>query len=348
MHSCANASTCPPPREAMAEEVEIRPVETPEEYRACVELQERVWGRGFSQRVPTAILKVSRRLGGVVSGAWIQDRTLVGFVFGMTGWEDGVPVHWSDMLAVDPQFRDGGLGRRLKLHQRDELLGMGVRRMYWTFDPLESRNAYLNLERLGAVGRDYIRDMYGTSDSPLHRGIGTDRFLAVWEMDSRRVRSCLGEASPGGVPAGPDLGQPDSAGPEATESHSTVPDTVPRESGSDTSPPRRDGVPSPPVVLGTSSPDHPGFGGCLLLPGEPELDRHDPILAVSIPASIQELLEDDPEAAALWRSRTRVVLDHYLARGWVAAGVDRRGTVSLLRLVREEGVWSRPPHAPAG
>lgn len=104
----------------------------------------------------------------------------------------------------------------------------------------------------------------------------------------------------------------------------------------------------PPVVLGTSSLDHRGVGGYPLLPGEPELDRHDHALAVSIPASIQGLLRDDPDAAALWRDRSRAVMEHYLARGWVAAGLHRRGTVSLLMLVREEGVWSRPHHATPG
>ena len=291
------------------EPVEIRPVESHHEFQACVELQERVWGTGFSQCVPSAILKVTQRLGGVVSGAWRRDGTMVGFVFGMTGWEDGVPVHWSDMLAVDPDFRDGGLGRRLKLHQRDELLGRGVTRMYWTFDPLESRNAHLNLERLGAVGREYVRDMYGASDSPLHRGIGTDRFLAVWEMDSPRVR-----------------------------------DRVAPPSGSrGVSPPDREGAETPPpVVVLDARPEEGGERAeGPVLPGDPELHRDGSVLAVAIPGSIQALLARHPEAAELWRERTRATLEHYLGRGWVAAGLRRRGTISQLLLIREEGVWDR-------
>jgi len=165
----------------------IRPLDSLEDFRECVALQERVWGEGFSERVPVAILKVSRRLGGVVAGAFDREGKLAGFVFGMTGWEDGRPVHWSDMLAVRPGVRGAGLGIRLKNYQRAVLLERGVTRVYWTFDPLESRNAYVNMGRLGAVAREYLVDMYGETDSPLHRGIGTDRLVVTWEIDSPRV-----------------------------------------------------------------------------------------------------------------------------------------------------------------
>ncbi len=178
----------------------IRPFSTIEEYRECVDLQEETWGRGFSERVSPAILKVSQILGGVASGAYDADGTLVGFVYGMTGLKDGEVVHWSDMLAVKRGLRDTGLGRILKAHQREVLLQRGVSKMHWTFDPLQSRNAHLNFSRLGIVVREYARDMYGQTDSPLHRGIGTDRFIALWLMESDRVRRRVeeGERGPGG------------------------------------------------------------------------------------------------------------------------------------------------------
>lgn len=169
----------------------IRELESLEELEACVALQQEVWGQGFSQLAPVSILEVSRRLGGVVAGAFDEAGALVGFVFGLTGLEDGEPVHWSDMLAVRPAARSDGLGQRLKAWQRNRCLELGVRRVYWTFDPLESRNAWLNLGRLGAVAREYIPDMYGVSDSPLHRGLGTDRLLALWLLDSPRVEERL-------------------------------------------------------------------------------------------------------------------------------------------------------------
>ncbi len=176
------------------EGIEIRPFRTLEDYRECVALQEETWGQGFSERVPTAILKVAQHLGGVAAGAYDRQGRLVGFVFGMTGLDEEGPVHWSDMLAVRPGLRDSGLGRRMKAYQRQRLLTLGVNRMLWTFDPLQSRNAYLNLMKLGAVAREYRRDMYGQTDSVLHRGIGTDRLLALWIMDSKRVARRLAGA----------------------------------------------------------------------------------------------------------------------------------------------------------
>jgi len=167
---------------------DIRPFRTIEDYKECVDLQEETWGHGFSERVSPAILKVSQMLGGVAAGAYDTDGALVGFVYGMTGVRDGEVVHWSDMLAVKRGLRDTGLGRMLKAHQREVLLRRDVTKMYWTFDPLQSRNAHLNFSRLGIVVREYARDMYGQTDSPLHRGIGTDRFIALWLMDSERVR----------------------------------------------------------------------------------------------------------------------------------------------------------------
>ena len=169
----------------------IRPFETIEDFRACVDLQEETWGRGFSERVPTAILKVSQLLGGVAAGAYAQDGRLMGFVFGMTGLRQGETVHWSDMLAVRPEARAGGLGLRLKAFQREAVLSLGIEKVFWTFDPLRSLNAHLNFGKLGVVARKYVEDMYGVTDSPLHRGIGTDRLVALWLLNSGRVRARL-------------------------------------------------------------------------------------------------------------------------------------------------------------
>lgn len=182
----------------------IRHLQGRAEYEAAVAIQERIWGKNFGERVAPAILHVAQRVGGVTGGAFSADGSLVGFVFGITGVEDGRPVHWSDMLAVLPDWRGRGLGVDLKMFQRSDLLERGISTMYWTFDPLEARNAYLNLARLGAVSREYVTDMYGTPTSPLHRGIGTDRLVILWEMDSERVEARLREGPPEGTlePAG--------------------------------------------------------------------------------------------------------------------------------------------------
>lgn len=170
----------------MAADYDIRPFASLEEYHECVALQEDTWGQGFSERVSPAILKVAQILGGVAAGAY-EGPELVGFVFGMTGVRDGELVHWSDMLAVRPGLRDSGLGSKLKWYQREQVLDVGVEKMHWTFDPLQSRNANMNFNKLGIVSREYARDMYGQTDSPLHRGIGTDRLIALWLLNSERV-----------------------------------------------------------------------------------------------------------------------------------------------------------------
>ena len=178
----------------------IRPFETMQEFHDCVELQEQTWGRGFSERVPTAILKVSQILGGVAAGAYSEDGDLEGFVFGMTGIRDGELVHWSDMLAVTEHARDAGLGTRLKVYQREQVLALGIEKMLWTFDPLQSRNAHLNFTKLGIVVREYVENMYGETDSPLHRGVGTDRLIALWELNSIRASRRLAGSKPSAQP----------------------------------------------------------------------------------------------------------------------------------------------------
>jgi predicted GNAT superfamily acetyltransferase len=174
--------------------IEIRPLAGGAERRECVRLQAAIWGAGFADQVPPSILMIAQETGGVASGAFAGD-VLVGFVFGITGLRDGRLVHWSDMLAVRPDHRHHGLGVRLKLHQRDLLLPLGVEVVLWTFDPLVSRNAHLNLRRLGAVARDYRRDLYGHPTSPLHAGIGTDRLLVEWWIAGDRVRQRLLQAT---------------------------------------------------------------------------------------------------------------------------------------------------------
>lgn len=160
----------------------IRPLAGHAEMEQAVALQRLTWGEGFDQTVPATILWVAQRTGGIASGAFAGDGTLLGFVFGITGVENGRPIHWSDMLAVRPEARGAGLGLALKLHQRDLLLERGVEVVYWTFDPLVARNAHINFERLGVVSRQYLRDVYGETGSHLHAGIGTDRLVAEWHI----------------------------------------------------------------------------------------------------------------------------------------------------------------------
>jgi len=169
--------------EMVAEEsraaVRIRPLASHDDYDACVTLQREVWGSEYDEAVPASLLQVVPNIGGVVLGAFNGERQLLGFVFGLTGVKNDQVVHWSHALGVRESARNLGIGRQLKDYQRAELARLGIRSMYWTFDPLIAKNAHFNLNRLGARVVEYVPDMYGTTKSPLHHGLATDRFVVV-------------------------------------------------------------------------------------------------------------------------------------------------------------------------
>jgi len=174
--------------------IEIRPLATHAERQACFDLQRATWGDTFSDVVPVSILKVCQRIGGIAAGAFSSDGELLGFVFGLTGVERGRVVHWSDMLAVRPEARNIGLGRRLKEYQRHTVRELGASVIYWTFDPLVGRNAHLNFNRLGVRLAEYVEDMYGVTDSVLHGGMATDRLVVAWPTRDEDIDAGIAEA----------------------------------------------------------------------------------------------------------------------------------------------------------
>ncbi len=144
-----------------------------------------------------ALFLLASKIGGQVIGAFTATGLMVGFAMALPGVRDGRPYLHSHMLAVLPEYRNAGLGRRLKLAQRDDALARGFELMEWTFDPLEIKNAYLNITRLGALSRRYAADFYGPSSSPLQAGLPTDRLYAEWWLRSPRVEAALrGEPEP--------------------------------------------------------------------------------------------------------------------------------------------------------
>lgn len=202
--------------------MEVRPLDRWQDLQACEELQREIWGEDFAQVAPAGLMKVTRRVGGVASGAFDEDGRLVGFVYGITGQgEDGRPLHWSHMLGVRRGDRDRGLGLRLKEHQRELMLDRGVEEARWTFDPLVARNAHFNLNRLGVRVLDYEPDMYGDSDSRLHRGLGTDRFVVAWDLAGYDPQAAREGESPSGERAAgagePATGEPAAGAPEASD-----------------------------------------------------------------------------------------------------------------------------------
>jgi predicted GNAT superfamily acetyltransferase len=133
---------------------------------------------------------VAAQTGGQTLGAFAGDR-LVGFTLAVAGLRGRVPYLHSHMTGVDSEYRDRGVGRRLKLFQREEALGRGIRLIQWTFDPLELRNAHFNLNKLGVICREYHPNLYGVTTSPLHWGLATDRLVAEWHLDSARVVAAI-------------------------------------------------------------------------------------------------------------------------------------------------------------
>jgi len=161
-----------------------------EEFRACLALQKEVWGFADNELVPVRIFSLAPKIGGQVIGAW-EGETLVGFAFSIPGTHSGHPYLHSHMLAVKEGYRNTGLGRRIKLFQREDAIAQGYQLLEWTFDPLEIKNSYLNLERLGAIARRYNINQYGITSSPLQGFLPTDRLVAEWWLTSRRVQTLL-------------------------------------------------------------------------------------------------------------------------------------------------------------
>jgi predicted GNAT superfamily acetyltransferase len=181
-------------------EIEIRHCSTLAEYEECVRVERQVWGEDIA--APSAVFVVANHTGGQVFGAFdpASEGTgggakMVGFTLALAATRNRKPFLHSHMTAVLTEFRDRGVGRRLKLFQRQDALKRGIDLIEWTFDPLDLKNAHFNHARLGAVARRYIPNFYGVTDSPLHAGLPTDRLVAEWWLGSDRVNSILADSA---------------------------------------------------------------------------------------------------------------------------------------------------------
>ncbi len=174
----------------------IRPCHTHDELAACVTLQRQIWGYADYEVYPMRLFVNLTKIGGQVLGAFTSEGQPVGFVASMPAWHGRRRYYHSLSLGVLPDHENKGLGKALKLAQREEAIRHGLNCIEWTFDPLKEKNAFFNLERLGAVARRYIADHYGPMESKLQQGLPTDRLIAEWWLESPRVMRAISGKPP--------------------------------------------------------------------------------------------------------------------------------------------------------
>ena len=264
---------------------------TRNEYEACVELQRDTWGRHFSDTVPVSMMGIAVRMGGLCLGAFGTGGALLGFAFGVTGPREGELAHWSHMLAVRKEARNAGVGKRIKFAQREVLSARGVDAVYWSFDPLVGRNAHFNLNHLGVTITEYVPEMYGVTNSDLHR-LGTDRFIARWDLKENfeavvRGRSELAAMELGEMPAPGGPGMSTCGGAEL----------APSDSGCGGSRPVM-GVPGETVSLPVGADT----------------------VEVLVPREIRALEAERFDEALMWRASNRRALMRLLDEGYSVVG----------------------------
>lgn len=279
----------------------IRILEKPVEMLAAEQLQREVWPGSETDVVPLHILVTAAHNGGIVIGAYKKDNRkvgeepglpadsapLAGFVFGFPGLyftPDGPrPKHCSHQLAVHPQYRSQGLGFLLKRAQWQMVRHQGLDLISWTFDPLLSRNAHLNIAHLGAVCSTYIREAYGEMQDDLNFGIPSDRFQVDWWVNSQRVKSRLSSRTRRRL----DLTHFLTAGAEIIN----------------------------PSTPGKDRWLHPSQAR--LPSSSPESKADIPLLLVEIPSDFQALRASDPPLALEWRMSLRQIFEDLFALGYL-------------------------------
>jgi predicted GNAT superfamily acetyltransferase len=178
------------PVEETRDGILIRPCHGIGEFEACISVERQVWKSLEVDIIPIPLFVVASETGGQVLGAF-HGKDLVGFTLAIAGWRARKPFLHSHMTAVLDGHRDRGIGRRLKLFQREDALARGIALVEWTFDPFVTKNAYFNFMRLGAIARRYLPNVYGITTSPLHGSLPTDRLVAEWHLRSNRVLHVL-------------------------------------------------------------------------------------------------------------------------------------------------------------
>lgn len=306
--------------------VQIRPIQTHEEYRAVEQLQREVWGLPEVDVVPDHLLLTAQKNGGLVLGAFdtppgVENQRLVGFVFGFPGLlPDGRAKHCSHMAGVAPAYQNQNVGYLLKLAQRDHVLAQGLNLITWTFDPLESRNAYLNFHKLGVTCRTYLRELYGRMRDGLNLSLPSDRFQVDWHIASAHVAGRLGGARTEPTPPAPLPG---------SERGEVLPSPHRGGAGGEARPTlaglQAEGVP----VVNRPPPGDPPRPAPATLPIQGER------LLVQIPAHFQALKAADIELALAWRLHTRALFEAAFGTGYVVTDLLFEGGQSCYLLEKD-------------
>jgi predicted GNAT superfamily acetyltransferase len=277
-------------------ELHVHPLVTMEALRACERLQLEVWRFAEIEVVPAAQMRAALHGGALVAGAFVG-REMIGFLYGFPALphEAGLPgvgMH-SHMLAVLPEARGLGAGRALKWYQRHWCLEHGMRWVAWTYDPLQARNARLNLEHLGTVVHEYQVDFYGVLGGELSGAFPTDRFVALWWLDHERVgRRAARDPAARVVPG------PRSRGDMTADALATPTPVAPS-----------------PAAARTWILEADGSGG----PGAAPVASA-PVVWLAAPADINRLRATDPARALAWREAYKDVVPSWLARGYEVRG----------------------------
>ncbi len=273
------------------EGVSIKKLTTIQQFHQCEGLQRRVWGLNDTDVVPLHLLLTAQKSGGLALGAFDEEGEMVGFLFGFLGACEATAQqlkHCSHMMGVLEEWRGRGVGYRLKLVQREHALAQGLDLATWTYDPLESLNAALNIGKLGIVCHTYLRDLYGELEDDLNVGLSTDRLQVEWWVASQRVVHRL--AAPSSSP--PKLG-----GKEGGQGYRPSLDTV-LESGAQ--------------LLNPATAGADGLVWPSPVPSEPKAET----VLVEIPAHLQAIKAADMGLARHWRAHTREVFERCFAVGY--------------------------------
>jgi len=273
------------------EGVSIKKLSTIQQFHQCEELQRQVWGLSDTDIIPLYLLLTAQKSGGLVLGAFDKAGEMIGCLFGFLGARDATAQrlkHCSHMMGVLEEWRGQGVGRRLKFAQRDHVLAQGLELATWTYDPLESLNAALNIGKLGVVCRTYLRDLYGEMEDGLNVGLSSDRFQVEWWVASQRVVHCLAAHSS----SPPRLG-----GREGGQGYRPSLDTV-LESGAQ--------------LLNPATAGSDGLVRPSPVPSEPKAET----VLVEIPAHLQAIKAADMELARHWRAHTREIFEGCFAAGY--------------------------------